>query len=88
MTAGDALWWAVATITTVGYDDRYPITGEGGLVALILMSAGVGLFGTFSAFLAAWFLARDESEESALRALRVEVAALRTAIEGDSDRRR
>lgn len=55
-TAEDALWWAVTTVTTVGYGDRFPITTEGRLVATMLMFAGVGLFGTFSGFLAAWFL--------------------------------
>lgn len=62
-TAEDALWWSFATITTVGYGDRYPITTEGRLVAATLMLAGVGLFGSFSAFLAAWFLAPDVAEE-------------------------
>ena len=51
-TAEDAIWWAFATIATVGYGDRYPVTSEGRFVAAILMSAGVGLFGTFSGFLA------------------------------------
>ena len=58
-TAEDALWWAFATITTVGYGDCYPVTWEGRLIATILMCAGVGLFGTFSAFLAAWFIGSE-----------------------------
>jgi voltage-gated potassium channel len=81
-TADDAIWWAVATITTVGYGDRYPITTEGRFVAVILMCAGVGLFGTFSGFLAAWFLAPEEAQtDSELVALREEVKALREAID-------
>jgi len=55
-TAGDALWWAYSTITTVGYGDKYPVTTEGRLIASILMTAGVGLFGTFTAYVASWFL--------------------------------
>ncbi|MEB2774061.1 ion transporter [Algoriphagus sp. D3-2-R+10] len=55
-TAGDALWWAFVTITTVGYGDLYPVTLEGRLVAVILMTTGVGLFGTFIAFVASWFV--------------------------------
>jgi voltage-gated potassium channel len=81
-SADDAIWWAFATITTVGYGDRYPVTGEGRFVACLLMAAGVGLFGTFSGFLAAWFVSpagpRDGEDMAALRA---EVAALREAIE-------
>jgi voltage-gated potassium channel len=53
----DALWWAVTTMTTVGYGDRFPITAEGRLVAVVLMAAGVGLFGTLSGLVASWFLA-------------------------------
>jgi voltage-gated potassium channel len=78
----DALWWALTTITTVGYGDRYPITTEGRLLASVLMLGGVGLFGTLSGFVAAWFLAPEASRErSELEALRDEVAALRRAIE-------
>src|SRR6059058_579080 len=47
-TADDAIWWAFATVTTVGYGDRYPVTPEGRFVAALLMCAGVGLFSTFS----------------------------------------
>lgn len=55
-TAGDALWWAFVTITTVGYGDHYPVTLEGRLIAAVLMTTGVGLFGTFTAFVASWFV--------------------------------
>ena len=80
--AHDAVWWAVATVTTVGYGDRYPVTGEGRMIAVILMSAGVGLFGVFSGYLASWFLSPPEKEElSDLAALKEEVTALRRAIE-------
>jgi voltage-gated potassium channel len=36
-TAGDAIWWSVTTITMVGYGDKYPVTAEGRIVAMILM---------------------------------------------------
>lgn len=55
-SAEDAMWWAVSTMTTVGYGDAYPITSEGRLVAVFLMAAGVGLFGTLSGLVASWFL--------------------------------
>ena len=55
-TAEDALWWTYVTITTVGYGDKYPVTTEGRIIAAILMTAGVGLFGTFTAFVASWFV--------------------------------
>ena len=46
------MWCAVSTMTTVGYGDRYPITSEGRVVAIFLMAAGVGLFGTMSGLVA------------------------------------
>jgi voltage-gated potassium channel len=55
-TAEDAIWWAFVTITTVGYGDKYPITSEGRIVAAILMTVGVGLFGTFTAYISSWFV--------------------------------
>lgn len=55
-TAEDAIWWAFVTITTVGYGDKFPITTGGRIIAAILMTAGVGLFGTFTGFVASWFL--------------------------------
>jgi voltage-gated potassium channel len=81
-TAEDALWWAMTTVTTVGYGDRYPVTTEGRAVAAVLMCAGVGLFGTFSGFLAAWFMAPEaKREEREIDALREEVRQLRIAVE-------
>jgi voltage-gated potassium channel len=81
-TANDALWWALTTITTVGYGDRYPVTMEGRLVAGVLMCAGVGLFGMFSGFLAAWFVhPTKQKERNDLDALRDEIAELRLVIE-------
>ena len=58
----DALWWAFVTITTVGYGDFYPVTTTGRVIASVLMTAGVGLFGTFTAYVANMFL--DESNDS------------------------
>lgn len=80
-TAGDAIWWAMTTITTVGYGDTFPRSAEGRLIAALLMTAGVGLFGAFSASLAAWFLAPEDAATGAeIRALREEIAQLRDAI--------
>jgi voltage-gated potassium channel len=81
-TAEDALWWVVTTITTVGYGDRYPITTEGRFVAALLMCAGVGLFGTFSGFLASWFVSPGNQEtEVEVAGLREEIRMMREAVE-------
>lgn len=71
-TAEDAVWWSVTTITTVGYGDKYPITLEGRIIAMVLMVAGVGLFGTLSGLVASYFLAgkdKDDNREQLLREL-------------------
>jgi voltage-gated potassium channel len=78
---GDAVWWALTTITTVGYGDEYPVTGEGRLVAVLLMVSGIALLGVVTAAVASWFVGRvaeaaqadDDAQDAALRA---EVRAL------------
>jgi voltage-gated potassium channel len=61
-TSGDALWWSVTTITTVGYGDKYPVTTEGRMVAALLMFSGIGMFGVLSGLAATYFLgSRHES---------------------------
>ncbi len=61
---GDALWWAVVTVTTVGYGDHYPVTALGRIVATVLMVSGVGLFGVISSYLTSTFLRNRHSEEA------------------------
>jgi len=68
-TFGDALWWTITTISTVGYGDRYPVTFEGRLIAATLMVAGIALLGVVTASIASWFVqtlqrAREEVEEA------------------------
>jgi voltage-gated potassium channel len=58
-SAEDALWWSYVTVTTVGYGDKFPVTTEGRLIGAFLMTVGVGLFGTFSGFVASWFLEKE-----------------------------
>jgi len=54
-TASDALWWAYVTVATVGYGDRYPVTTDGRIVGILLMTAGVGLFSVLTSYMADWF---------------------------------
>jgi voltage-gated potassium channel len=85
---GDALWWAVSTVTTVGYGDKFPTTVPGRLVAIGLMFSGIALIGLVTASFASWLIARvrqDEAETRAataedLHALRLEITALRQEL--------
>jgi voltage-gated potassium channel len=62
-SAEDALWWAFVTITTVGYGDKFPVTTEGRIIAMMLMTVGVGLFGIFTGFVASLFV--EDKKDSA-----------------------
>jgi voltage-gated potassium channel len=63
----DALWWAVTTITTVGYGDRFPMSPAGRGVAVVLMIAGIAMFGVITATIAAYFVEQKAEEDLAGR---------------------
>ena len=62
-TGGDALWWALVTITTVGYGDYFPVTSLGRMTALFVMLAGVGIIGALASILASLLVAPAPAEE-------------------------
>ncbi|MCA1703451.1 MAG: potassium channel family protein, partial [Actinobacteria bacterium] len=62
---GDALWWAISTVTTVGYGDTVPTTAVGRGLAVILMITGIALFGVVTANLATFILERGSPDSQA-----------------------
>ena len=65
-TGGDAFWWGVVTITTVGYGDRFPVTLAGRITAAFVMFAGVGIIGSLASILASLLVpSAAESAEAA-----------------------
>jgi voltage-gated potassium channel len=58
----DGLWWAVTTVTTVGYGDRFPTTTEGRILAVMLMLVGISLVGVITASVASWFVRLSQEE--------------------------
>ncbi|MET7768648.1 ion channel [Nocardia sp. NPDC005366] len=90
---GDALWWSMVSVTTVGYGDVYPVTTEGRLISLILMTLGIGLISFAIGTTTSWVMDQLKNVEAnvestdreitvlvtEIRALRDEVAALRSA---------
>jgi voltage-gated potassium channel len=63
-TGGDALWWAIVTITTVGYGDKYPITLVGRIAAVFVMVAGIGIIGSLASIMASFLVAPPPSPTS------------------------
>ncbi|MEW5813394.1 MAG: ion channel [Actinomycetota bacterium] len=86
---GEALWWAMTTITTVGYGDLTPVSPTGRVIAVLLMIGGISLLGSITATLASWIVQRVADEDSAARVvttahidtLVAEIAQLREEVQ-------
>lgn len=71
-TFSEALWWALVTITTVGYGDITPVTPTGRVIAGVLMVVGIGFLGIFTSSLASYFVQKikqrpDQETESVMQ---------------------
>jgi voltage-gated potassium channel len=64
-TGADAIWYVLVTISTVGYGDRFPVTNSGRVAGAVIIMIGVGIFGTFTGYLANVFLTPPEPEVDA-----------------------
>lgn len=81
---GDGVWWAMTTMSTVGYGDTFPISVEGRVAAVLLMFTGVTVLGVITASLAGWFMEKADAKDGSRRGvasqlldLRIELAELR-----------
>jgi voltage-gated potassium channel len=63
-SAWDGVWWAVVTVTTVGYGDLYPKDVEGRLIGIVVMLLGIGFLSVLTATVASNFIQADTSDES------------------------
>lgn len=90
---GDAIWWALSTVTTVGYGDVYPVTHEGRIIGGLLMFVGIALFGSMSALITSKIIRPQEERDHAayreeLRHLHADIRGLREELRSrDADRR-
>jgi voltage-gated potassium channel len=78
---GDAIWWAVTTMTTVGYGDHYPVTSVGRVVAFGLMLGGIALLGTVTATLASWLVESVQAEKEQAVDLQAMVQRLEAKVD-------
>ncbi len=67
-SASDALWYVIVTISTVGYGDQFPVTDAGRLAGTVVIVTGVGIFGTFTGYLANLFLAPRKRDAATAKA--------------------
>jgi voltage-gated potassium channel len=63
LTGGDAIWWGLVTLTTVGYGDRYPVTLLGRMTGMFVMFAGVGIIGALASILASMLVPPPKEPE-------------------------
>jgi voltage-gated potassium channel len=95
-TGGQALWWAVVTITTVGYGDFYPVTPGGRITGVFVMFTGIGIIGALASILASVLVSSPAARENPepadggdtaaeLARIRDELAMLRRAVAPDGE---
>ena len=78
---GDATWWAITTMTTVGYGDHYPVTTSGRLIGVALMLGGIALLGVVTASLASWLVEAVEAEQQESEDVRAEIQTLHQKLD-------
>lgn len=79
---GDGLWWAITTMTTVGYGDHYPVTMLGRVIGASLMFFGIALLSIVSASVASWIIEKLDRTDETIAAEANEIAELRREIAG------
>jgi voltage-gated potassium channel len=81
----DGVWWAVVTVTTVGYGDLYPHTVAGRIIAMLVMLLGIGFLAVLTATVASHFVQVDQKSEGSqvletLQRIESDVAELKAQL--------
>ena len=84
---GDCLWWAVCTLSTVGYGEHFPVTLAGRLVAVAIMASGVAIIGAVAAVVAFAFASRLTVRlEAAVQHMETQVEHVEAEMESVNER--
>lgn len=59
---GDAFWWSIVTVTTVGYGDISPTTSAGRVIAIILMLSGIGFLSMLTSTVSTYFITKTDKK--------------------------
>lgn len=81
LSLDDGIWWALTTVTTVGYGDVYPHTGVGRLIAAVVMLSGIGFVAFLTAAAAHRFITTADAVETEESAILLELRELRRQVE-------
>lgn len=90
LSTWDGVWWAVSTVTTVGYGDKVPETTVGRVIAIVVMVVGIGFVAILTAAAAGRFMRERQADETGQLELRDrldEILRRLDAIEGGSSER-
>ncbi len=92
LSSRDALWWCLFTLITGEYGDFYPASTEGRVITALLMTAGVAIFGTFTASVASFFLGKEQEQDEQrdvtilgeITKLTTEISKLKQQLKGET----
>jgi len=82
LTTWDGIWWAVTTVTTVGYGEIYPKTDAGRIIAMAIMLVGIGFVALLTAFIADRFVHQQKEAAAKEDRILAELSEIRGRLEG------
>jgi voltage-gated potassium channel len=83
---GDSIWWALQTVTTVGYGDVVPHDTDGRVIGVILMLQGIGLITVVAAAVTATLLGQVRDRGGQLDRIEARLEAIERALRSENDR--